>query len=83
MGPSAREKVFFQRALSPGSGLAPLLTLGGEQLEDQQRDSDDDEAVGEVEVGPRVAAPELDVQEVDDFTAATGDRSSCRPRPRG
>jgi hypothetical protein len=45
------------------------VTLGREHLEDEQRHTDDDRGVGDVEVGPRVAAPQSEVQEVDDLLA--------------
>src|SRR5215475_13413770 len=48
-----------------GLRAGAALALGREQLEHEQAHADDDEAVGEVEVGPRVALPELEVEEVD------------------
>ena len=50
-------------------GRRTVFTLGGEQFEHQESDADDDETVGEVEVGPRIAAPQPEVEEVDDFPA--------------
>ena len=46
-----------------------VFPFGGEQLEDQDRDANDDEGVGHVEVGPGITTPQAEMQEVDDFAA--------------
>src|SRR4030095_12185298 len=61
--------------LGRGSRLARMrlfatLALAREELDDEQDDADDDEAVGEVEAGPGVAAPQAEVQEVDALAVA-------------
>jgi hypothetical protein len=49
------------------AGGFPLLTFAREQLQHEKPDSDHDCRVRDVEVGPRIAAPETKMQKIDDF----------------
>src|SRR2546427_8813832 len=62
-------RVIFSRQGFVGFRGGPIFAFAREQLEDQQAHTDDDEAVGEIEIGPGVAAPQLEVEKVDDLAA--------------
>src|SRR3990172_11645790 len=53
----------------PG-GVCATLALGGEELEDEQRHAAHDERVCQVEVGPGPVAPQTEMEEIHDLTAA-------------
>src|SRR4030095_8098828 len=56
-------------ARSSSRGVTPRFAFDGEQLDHEEGDTDDDEAVGEIEVGPLIAAPQTEVEEVHDLAA--------------
>jgi hypothetical protein len=65
----ANEKIFY-RGLRAGLAVAggySLLAFAREQFQHEKPDSDHDCRVRDVEVGPRIAAPEAKMQKIDDF----------------